>query len=170
MRAATLICSSFFCPKMTVLICWNMGSHCQVQECRLCAFLSPSWLSQEKKSERTWKNPVVIFTYLFDNHCHKVFVCLMKLAKCSMVKSNYGNFCSRENHAHRVGPSQNCLLANSCQCIKYASLTLLIFLSGRFVSLKPEIRTYLFAKWHSTMKRPNKVCCESSQKNNVIRL
>ena len=102
--------------------------------------------------------------YVFDNHCHKVFVCLMKLAKCSMVKSNYGNFCSRENHAHRVGPSQNCLLANSCQCIKYASLTLLIFLSGRFVSLKPEIRTYLFAKWHSTMKRPNKVCCESSQK------
>ena len=87
-----------------------------------------------------------------------------------MVKSNYGNFCSRENHAHRVGPSQNCLLANSCQCIKYASLTLLIFLSGRFVSLKPEIRTYLFAKWHSTVKRPNKVCCESSPKKNVIRL
>ena len=102
--------------------------------------------------------------YVFDNHRHKAFVCLRKLAKCSIVKSNYGNFCSRENHAHRVGPSQNCLLANSCQCIKYASLTLLIFLSGRFVSLKPEIRTYLFAKWHSTMKRPNKVCCESSQK------
>ena len=82
--------------------------------------------------------------YVFDNHRHKAFVCFMKLAKCSMVKSNYGNFCSRENHAHRVGPSQNCLLANSCQCIKYASLTLLIFLSGRFVSLNPEIRTYLF--------------------------
>ena len=86
--------------------------------------------------------------YVFDkHHRHKAFVCFMKLAKCSLVKSNYGNFCSRENHAHRVGPSQNCLeplLANSCQCIKYASLTLLIFFRGRFVSMNPGIRTYIF--------------------------